>query len=260
MNIGMGGGFNMNNVNTHNTISMMSSMTGVPTRHAVSNNKEQGQVDKTQNRNVSESDNDSGEVSEQEESPKSSKAKGGRASQAGQSQAKQQTNGAQQRRIADNASQQKAQENSEASSANKADKSEQASKPAKPSPTTFDTSRAIQLKFTKEQQAQPEAPKRPDVARKEFADNLKKWVNLEYKQYTKDVSLYTCRDMRSIMSALTDTSSKTNKTSSKEDKTGRNQVSFSKFNKYNITSAANALRIFEEIPSPEDNLNFNLVA
>ena len=237
-----------------NTISMMSSMTGVPNAQGVKGNKEQAPVNKSQDQTQSLTDDHAEGTGEAEESSYTKPKP-----KAAQSHAKQQTHSTQQRRVSDEIENRPEQKDINSKEAGKSDKPAQTAKPAK-GQVSYDTASLIQHKFVKQQQANPETPVRPDVAKKDFAKKLQQWAKLELDQHTNGVSLYTRRDMRAIISALTGEQPKTNKTNSKEDKAGNNQVSFSKFNKYNITSAANALRIFEEIPSPEDHLNYDLVA
>ncbi len=255
------------NVNVHNTISMVSSMVGVPHSSGGAKQiaKDQAQSEKSSlDRDASVDGEGEEGVSEGEESsyhkPKA------QAGQANSAQSKQQAAAASRRRISEETL---VKNESEDSKTEETGKTAQAGQAGKSSSTAaqkgtgfLDTSRLIQQKFTETKEAQQDSAKqRPDVQRKQFAENLKKWVQLEYNQYSKGTDpLYTRRNLREILNALGDQNTKTQKTSSKEDSTGKSQVGFSKFNKYNITQASNALRIFEEIPSPEDNLSYDLVA
>ncbi len=236
---------------THNTISMMSSLVGVPQYNSAKKvNKETSDSEKIRNEeNFSEV---SEEGNETQEATKASK-KGSTASAQGstQTQSKHQLTAAQRRAVAEDLKPENKEVKGEETA--QAAKGQNAKTSSKPSSLFYDTSRLIQHNFKSTVDNQQDSHKlRPDIQRRQFAENLKKWVQLEYNQFTKDADpLYTRRNLREILNALGDSDSKTQKSGSKEDSTGKNQVGLSKFNKYNISQASNALKLFEEMSLPE---------
>lgn len=254
---------------SNNNISMMSAMVGIPhnTGGAKQVSKEGGQTGTVSDRGfdfaeegINESESDGSEYIKKKtpDTKGSQNAKG--AQQAHQSR----TNQTQQKLVSDQtvADSKGTEDTAEAKNA------EAAKNTAKSAKTTgmsgLDNSKQIQFSFNKtldEAQAGQETKQRPEIQRKKFAENLKKWVEVEYKQYVKgNDPLYSRRNLREIMQALGDTEVKSKKTGKKESSADKNEVSFSAFNKYNINQASNTLKIFEEIQVPDDHSFFELVA
>ncbi len=242
------------NVSTHNNIAMMSSMVGVPQQSSQTK-----QVNKDLDLGKQITDVEKGDESKEmdKEAPQL-KHQGPQS----ESVARQQTKSVQRRFVAEDYKQEQKAKGAESELSQDLQSLE--SKPQ--GRVLLDTSSQIQHKFQKvlnqQQQQQPNAQNRmkPDVQRRQFADNLRKWVDVEYKQFVKQNDpLYTRRNLREILSALGDQDPSAKKTKSDRDNS-KTTVQFSKFNKYNITQASKAMRIFEEIPSNLDNIDYDLVA
>ncbi len=249
------------NVSTHNNIAMMSSMVGVPQQ--TGQTKQVANKDLDQSQQVSETDKseESSENSKDKTETQSAHAGAGKAEQ---SSARQQARSVQRRYVAEDYKQEKAESKNENTSELGEPGQAQGTKGSKG--VFLDTSSAIQLKFNKLQaQQQSEASQqtrmKPDIQRRQFASNLQKWVDVEYKQFVKtNDPLYTRRNLREILSALGDQDPSAKKTRFDKDSVGKNAIAFSKYNKHNITQASKAMRIFEEIPSNLDNMDYDLVA
>lgn len=243
-------------INLHNHISMVSSFVGMPQGGIKQVNKDQAKAEQPLNQpNVAE-DGDSSEDDSGYFKTSAKKSAGGaaHARHAASAKGKQSADAVQRRVVSEE--QVKDTDGSKATEgAAKSGKAPTTAKSGK-SPLLYDTSRFIQHNFQETAAAQQQPAKlRPDIQRKQFAENLRKWVQLEYSQFTKNADpLYTRRNLREILNALGDSDSKTNKYSSKEDSVGKNKIGFSKFNKYNITQASQALKLFEEINSPESEM------
>jgi len=242
------------NVNTHNNIAMMSSMVGVPQQ-----NTQTKQVNKDLDSTKQVLDMDKGEESNEmdKEAPQLKNQQGGHQSE---SVARQQTKSVQRRFVAEDYKQEQKAKGPESEMSQDLQHLESKQQGR----VMLDTSSQIQHKFQKvlTQQQQPNTQNRmkPDVQRKQFADNLRKWVDVEYKQFVKQNDpLYTRRNLREILSALGDQDPSSKKVKSDRDNS-KTTVQFSKFNKYNITQASKAMRIFEEIPSNLDTIDYDLVA
>lgn len=102
----------------------------------------------------------------------------------------------------------------------------------------------------------------PDVQRKVFINNLRKWVDLEYQQYIKsDTALYTRRNLREILQALGEQeTSNIRRTSARKRNLSDTKVEFSNYNRYNVDQASKVLKIFEEVETPRQELQYDLVA
>lgn len=249
-----------------NNISMMSAMVGIPHNAggAKQVSKEGGQTGTVADRGfdfaeegINESDSDGSEYIKKH-TPDTKGTHNAHSAQQSRS------NKLQQKLVADQtvADSKGAEESSEAKNA---EVSKNTAKTLKSSGMSgLDNSKQIQFSFNKtldEAQSGQETKQRPEVQRKKFAENLKKWVEVEYKQYVKgNDPLYSRRNLREIMQALGDTEVKSKKTGKKESSADKNEVSFSAFNKYNINQASNTLKIFEEIQVPDDHTFFELVA
>jgi hypothetical protein len=243
------------NVSTHNNIAMMSSMVGVPQQ---TGDTKKVNKDLDQGQQVSETDKPE-ESQEQKKDNANVNNQGNKAENVGRQQARQ----IQRRYVAEDTKQELKSEGKEAPEQMQDLPGQQKTKGV-----MLDTSAQIQFKFQKfvgqqqqMQQANNQAKMKPDVQRKQFAENLRKWVDVEYKQFVKQNDpLYTRKNLREILSALGEQEGPQGKKTSRDRETGKNTVQFSKFNKYNITKASQAMRIFEEIPSNLDNADYDLVA
>lgn len=252
------------NINMHNNIAMMSSMVGIP-----QNSGGNRQVNKEQGTEKTLAENDLGtettdETAEEESSSARQTARADQQKKTTGARQQTQTHAVQQKSVSEESKTEEQKKTSETSQQQKAGQTGKTGQTG----GLLDTSKLIQLGFQKAQEAkenQEAKQQRPDIQRKQFAENLKKWVDVEYKQYVKDNDpLYSRRNLREILQALGDSDTKTQKKDSAKDSTGKNTVSFSKFNKYNITQASTALKLFTEISSVEDptyaNQGFDLVA
>jgi|GEM_PF-972054 len=244
------------NVNTHNTIAMMSSMVGVPQQSTQTK-----QVNKDLDSSQQILDLDKGEESQETEQDAPQLKNQGQQSEGV---ARQQAKSVQRRFVAEDYKQEQKAKGAESELSQDLQHLD-SSKTQQQGRVMLDTSSQIQHRFQKvltQQQQQPNTQNRmkPDVQRRQFADNLRKWVDVEYKQFVKQNDpLYTRRNLREILSALGDQDPSSKKVKSDRD-TSKTTVQFSKFNKYNITQASKAMRIFEEIPSNIDNIDYDLVA
>lgn len=253
------------NLHTHNTISMMSAMVGIPhnTDGAKQISKDNQSLNKLNSAAAEagsveggESGEGSGEEVGSEYIKKQSSPQSGKTQRA-------QTAHVERRQVSEEtvADTKQAEQGTEAQAA---DKTAKTAKSTALKGSMFDTSKQIQFHFNKqmdETQANQDTKNRPDIQRKKFAQNLKKWVDVEYKQYVKDNDpLYSRRNLREILQALGDSDVKTKKTGKKDDASGKNEISFSSFNKYNISQATNTLKIFDEIQLPDNYEAFELVA
>lgn len=254
------------NVNMQNNISMMSAMVGIPhntdgakqiTKESQSNTVLDNKLDYT------EGAEGEGAAAEADEAGSEYIRKKPQTQNAGKAH-KNQANRVGRKMVSDETVTDTKNKTGETAEAKQAENAAKTAKSAKMSSTMFDTSKQIQFSFNKtmdEAQAGQETKTRPDIQRKKFAENLKKWVEVEYKQYVKDNDpLYSRRNLREILQALGDTEVKGKKNGKKDDSTGKSEVSFSSFNKYNIDKASSTLKIFEEIQVPDDHTPFELVA
>ncbi|MBR0518290.1 hypothetical protein IJJ97_00705 [bacterium] len=254
-------GFNSNN------ISMMSSMVGIPHK-AADGAKQISKESGSSSSRVGESSEGAGEggsAEVEEESSASSGVRNKQASNKSQRAQQQSTARVSRKRVSDETvldTKNKAGETAESKETGKAVAPKQAQKTA--GTTTLDNAKQIQYSFSKtmdEANAGNETKQRPEVQRKKFAQNLRKWVDVEYKQYVKDSNpLYSRRNLREILNALGNFEAKTNKSSKKDDAKNNSEVSFSSFNKYNVTQATKTLHIFDEIQVPDNYEAFELVA
>lgn len=243
------------NVSTHNNIAMMSSMVGVPQQSTQTK-----QVNKELDSGQQISDLDKGEESQEAEKDAPQLKNQGHQSEGV---ARQQAKSVQRRFVAEEYKQEQKAKGAESELAQDLQHLD-SSKTQQQGRVLLDTSSQIQHKFQKvltQQQPNTQNRMKPDIQRRQFADNLRKWVDVEYKQFVKQNDpLYTRRNLREILSALGDQDPSAKKTKSSERDTSKTTVQFSKFNKYNITQASKAMRIFEEIPSNLDNIDYDLVA
>ncbi len=250
-----------------NNISMMSSMVGIPHK-AADGAKQISKESGSSSSRVGESSEGAGEggsAEVEEESSASSGVRNKQASNKAQRAQQQSTARVSRKRVSDETvldTKNKAGETAESKEAGKTVAPKQAQKTA--GTTTLDNAKQIQYNFSKtmdETNAGTETKQRPEVQRKKFAQNLRKWVDVEYKQYVKDSNpLYSRRNLREILNALGNFEAKTNKSSKKDDAKNNSQVSFSSFNKYNVTQATKTLHIFDEIQVPDNYEAFELVA
>jgi hypothetical protein len=242
------------NVSAHNNIAMMSSMVGVPQQ---TGQTKQVNKDLDQGQQITETEKPE-ESQEQRQDNANVNNQGSKTENVSRQQARQ----IQRRYVAED-TQQELKTNGKEMEQTQDLPGQQKSKGV-----VLDTSAQIQFKFQKfvgeqqqMQQANSQAKMKPDVQRKQFAENLRKWVDVEYKQFVKQNDpLYTRKNLREILSALGEQDGPQSKKTSRDRETGKNTVQFSKFNKYNITKASQAMRIFEEIPSNLDNMEYDLVA
>ena len=254
-------------VNNANNISMMSSMVGIP--HKAADGAKQIAKESGSNLNkLGESSEGAGEGGSGEVEEESSSSAGVRRQQAAsRAQRQQQSSSARvaRKRVSDDTvldTKNKAGESAESKEAGKPAVAKQA--PKTTGTATLDNAKQIQYSFSKtmeETNAGNEAKQRPELQRKKFAQNLRKWVDVEYKQYVKDSNpLYSRRNLREILNALGNFESKTNKSNKKDDAKNNSEVSFSAFNKYNVTQATKTLHIFDEIQVPDNYEAFELIA
>jgi len=249
------------NVSTHNNIAMMSSMVGVPQQ--TGQTKQVANKDLDQGKQVSEADK-AEEAAEHSKDKNETAAANAGAGKAEHSSARQQARSVQRRYVAEDYKQEKAESKTENSS--ELDQPGQTQGTGKGKGVMLDTSSGIQLKFNKfvaqqQTEASQQTRMKPDIQRRQFASNLQKWVDVEYKQFVKSNDpLYTRRNLREILSALGDQDPSVKKNRFDKDSVGKNSIAFSKYNKHNITQASKAMRIFEEIPSNLDNMDYDLVA
>ena len=253
-------------VNNANNISMMSSMVGIP--HKAADGAKQITKESGSNLNkLGEASEGSGEGGSGEVEEESSAAGARRQQATNKAQRQQQSSTARvaRKRVSDDTvldAKNKAGESAESKEAGKPAVAKQA--PKTTGTATLDNAKQIQYSFSKtmeETNAGNEAKQRPELQRKKFAQNLRKWVDVEYKQYVKDSNpLYSRRNLREILNALGNFESKTNKSNKKDDSKNNSEVSFSAFNKYNVTQATKTLHIFDEIKVPDDYEAFELIA
>ncbi|MDQ7822811.1 MAG: hypothetical protein RDV48_08470 [Candidatus Eremiobacteraeota bacterium] len=248
------------NVNTHNNMAMMSSMVGIPQQ---TGQTKQVNKDLDEGKQITETD-------KPDDSQELTKDKANVNSQGNQmeSVSRQQSRSVARRYVAEDYKTEQQAKGTENEQVQDSQLNQQSG--TQPKGRLFlDTSSQIQHSFQKmqeqqlqQQSANNQAKMRPDVQRKIFAENLRKWVDVEYKQFVKQNDpLYTRRNLREILQALGDQDTQTKKTkSSSTDSLGKNSVQYSRYNKYNITQASKAMRIFEEIPSNIDNVDYDLVA
>lgn len=252
---------------TSNNISMMSSMVGIP--HKAADGAKQITKESGSNSNrIGESsegvaEGGSGEVEDDEAA--SSGVKKQQTSSKAQRNQQSSASRVSRKRVSDETvldTKNKTGETSESQEAKKPVATKQAQRTV--ATGALDNAKQIQHSFSKtldETNAGNEAKQRPELQRKKFAQNLRKWVDVEYKQYVKDNNpLYSRRNLREILNALGNFEAKTNKTSKKDDAKNNSQVSFSAFNKYNVTQATKTLHIFDEIQVPDNYEAFELVA
>ncbi|MHC9540224.1 MAG: hypothetical protein AB9903_11960 [Vulcanimicrobiota bacterium] len=243
------------NVSTHNNIAMMSSMVGVPQQSTQTK-----QANKELDSGQQISDLDKGEESQEAEKDAPQLKNQGQQSEGV---ARQQAKSVQRRFVAEEYKQEQKAKGAESELTQDLQHLD-SSKTQQQGRVMLDTSSQIQHKFQKvltQQQPTNQNRMKPDIQRRQFADNLRKWVDVEYKQFVKQNDpLYTRRNLREILSALGDQDPSAKKTKSSDRDTSKTTVQFSKFNKYNITQASKAMRIFEEIPSNLDNIDYDLVA
>lgn len=244
------------NVNTQSNFAMMSSMVGIPQNTIPT---KQVNKDLDQGKQIMETD-------KSEETMETDKERANVQNQGNQAPTvtKYQTQGIQRRLIAEDHQEEKKTKgtNRELESQDLLAKQETKGK------LLLDTSSQIQHRFQKyqmlqqQQQASTQKRLKPDVQRRIFAENLRKWVDVEYKQFVKNNDpLYTRRNLREILQALGEQESPTAKKAKMDrDVAGKSKTQYTKYNKYNITQASKALRIFEEIPSNIEHLEYDHVA
>ncbi len=248
------------NVNMHNNIAMMSSMVGIP-QHA--GQTKQVNKDLDQGKQITETDK-SEEPKEHDKERSNVQNQGNKP----QGAAKHQAQSVQRRFIAEDRQEEKKTKGKEGSDIESQDLLAKQETKGK---LMLDTSSQIQHRFAKfqtlqaqqQQQAAAQKKLKPEIQRRIFADNLRKWVDVEYKQFVKQNDpLYTRRNLREILQALGEQESPTTKKTKMDrgDAAGKNKTQYTKYNKYNITQASKAMRIFEEIPSNIDNIDYDLVA
>lgn len=134
----------------------------------------------------------------------------------------------------------------------------------------LDTSSWIQLKSKQNlnelvQNREDGASVKQEFHKKQLLNNMKKMVDIEYKQYVKDNDpLYTRRNLREILQALGDQDSpKTRKTWSERDKNsvGKEVKCSSNYNRLNISKMANTMYMLDQsMLDMGSQLDYDLVA
>jgi hypothetical protein len=244
------------NVNMQSNISMMSSMVGIPQQ---TGQTKQVNKDLDQGQQITDTDKTEG-TREQDKEKSNVQNQGGKT----QGVAKHQTHAVQRRFVAEDHQEEKKTKEGKSDIESQDLLSKQETK----GKLMLDTSSQIQHRFAKfqmlqqQQQATNQKRLKPEIQRRVFAENLRKWVDVEYKQFVKQNDpLYTRRNLREILQALGEQESpQAKKTKLERDTAGKNKTQYTKYNKYNITQASKAMRIFEEIPSNIEHLDYDLVA
>lgn len=99
---------------------------------------------------------------------------------------------------------------------------------------------------------------------KQFLGNLKNYVKLEYQQYTKsDISTYSRRNLREILSALGDDVKAFDNKAVKDrrDRQNTSVAGLKFYNKHHATQATRNLKLFNEDPMQDPNYNpFEMIA
>jgi hypothetical protein len=122
----------------------------------------------------------------------------------------------------------------------------------------LDTSRQIQYSFGsfkgEAQEEQAAAPKNPlmkaETERKNLVENLRKWVDLELKQYVKqNQPIYPRKDLRDILNTLGSKSEQDNQRIKMDSDAKESTDKPTKYNIGNISKITRTMRYFEDIPS-----------